>query len=202
MPLGVRVNLGPVFKGTAELRALADDMQDDMVALVTAVQAQTEERARVGAPVFRGILANSIQSLPPSVRIGGGATPIQRVEGIVQTTTPYAIVMEEGRRPGGPRPPFEPIHRWVQLQARRGKLGLPDVGGRKGQRTGRGGKFRTSKKDRTAAAIRGLAFMIQRSIGEKGIRGRFFMKKAADFARAELATGMRSLRDQWTSRRG
>lgn len=38
---------------------------------------------------------------------------------MVLNLTPYAAVIEFGRRPGAPGPPFQPIYEWVQ-----GKLGL------------------------------------------------------------------------------
>jgi hypothetical protein len=60
----------------------------------------------------------------------------------------YPSAMERGRQPGK-MPPVEALMRWVEL-----KLGVPE------------------------ADVRGVAFVIARSIARKGIQGRFFLAKA------------------------
>lgn len=62
---------------------------------------------------------------------------------LVANTTPYSGVIEYGRRRGAKAPPLEPIARWAQR-----KLGLP------------------------YARARGIAFVIARRIGERGLRPR------------------------------
>jgi hypothetical protein len=76
--------------------------------------------------------------------------------GEVYSPLVYAPVMEFGRRPGARMPPIDPIQRWV-----RRKLGL------------------------RSSEARGVAFVIARSIGRRGIPGAFFFRDAA--ARSEPA---------------
>ena len=63
----------------------------------------------------------------------------------------YGVYVESGRRPGAKQPPVNPILKWIEQRGI-----VPDEG--------------TSK--------RSLAFLIARSIGEKGIRPTPFMKAA------------------------
>lgn len=62
---------------------------------------------------------------------------------LVSNDRPYAGVIEYGRRAGARRPPSEPIARWAQR-----KLGLP------------------------YARAKGIAFVIAKRIGERGLRPR------------------------------
>lgn len=61
----------------------------------------------------------------------------------------YPVVMEFGRRPGAKMPPPQALERWVHLQ-----MGVP------------------------TEDAPGVAYVVARSIGRKGIKGRFFMRRA------------------------
>lgn len=61
----------------------------------------------------------------------------------------YPIVMETGRRAGRTAPPSSALERWVRI-----KLKVP------------------------AKRAKGVAFVIARKIGRRGIMGRFFLRKA------------------------
>ena len=61
----------------------------------------------------------------------------------------YPIVMETGRRAGRTMPPPAALERWVEI-----KLKVP------------------------AKRVKGVAFVIARKIGRRGIMGRFFLRKA------------------------
>ena len=80
----------------------------------------------------------------------------------VYATTPYAAIVEDGRRPGK-MPPIEPLVGWVK---------------RKGLVTGRGKKAQ--------ADARGAAFAIARAIAKRGIRGRKVFARASKKLRAEV----------------
>ena len=61
----------------------------------------------------------------------------------------YPIVMETGRRFGRKAPPSSALERWVRI-----RLGVPE------------------------RRVKGVAFVIARKIGRRGIVGRFFLRKA------------------------
>lgn len=69
----------------------------------------------------------------------------------------YPNVMEFGRKAGAQMPPPEALERWVRL-----KLGVP------------------------AGRVASVAFAVARSIGRKGIKGRFFMRKGLDASRTRI----------------
>jgi hypothetical protein len=81
---------------------------------------------------------------------------------------PYPAVMEFGRQPGR-MPPPEALERWVHL-----KLGVP------------------------ADKAPGVAFQVARSIGRKGIKGRFFMRRAFERSKAAIDGFFRSALDAIT----
>lgn len=197
MALRFKVGVSPEGrKAIADLKATPDRMRADMVELIETVQEQAVAEARGGAPVFRGILSNSIQADPPLVTPAGHG--VTTVLGIVQTITPYAEVQESGRKPGGRFPPISAIRRWVVLKVNRGDLQLTEVGEKKRQETGRGGRYKAYKADRKAAAIDGLAFVIARKIAKAGITGKHFMGRAATKAQKLLETGMDRLAEKWS----
>lgn len=140
-------------------RERPDQLQRELTAAVVTTAAAAQAEARAHAPVFMGTLANSIQLVGPQIRLDG---PRLVISESVESNQNYAIVMEEGRRPGGKMPPAEPIERWVELKARRGDLSL-------GERT-----------------VRSVAFVIRRKIARDGTPAHKFFAKAKTLARRIL----------------
>lgn len=68
----------------------------------------------------------------------------------------YPAVMEFGRKPGK-MPPPSALERWVKIV------------------------MRVPAKD-----VKGVAFVVARAIGKKGIKGRFYMKKGWDQSKAQV----------------
>lgn len=105
----------------AEAKAVVDSLtRDALQAALSYVAGQVAERA----PRNFGALAQSFQASPAGTT-GGieilGVSPQSQLVGRVFSSLPYAIVMEEGRRPGFPvsRAGIASIALWV-----RRKLGL------------------------------------------------------------------------------
>jgi hypothetical protein len=78
-------------------------------------------------------------------------SPFPNLVGSVGTPVEYGIVMEEGRKPGSRMPPVDAIKLWVVR-----KLGIPP------------------------AEADSVAFVIARSIGRKGIKGREYFKESLE----------------------
>jgi len=173
----IHVDASELTQLGALLQRAPDGLRQDLVGDVAATAGLAQGLAREGAPVFRGTLANGIHTTPIVVSGTGGGIEIS---GSVIATAPHSIVMEEGRRPGAPMPPLEPIRRWVELKVRRGDLFVQgDAYSTTTHRRRRSGRNRESQ-------IKGLAYVIARSIGRKGIRGRGFMRKASEKAQVFL----------------
>jgi len=81
----------------------------------------------------------------------------------------YPEVMEFGRKPGAKMPPPAALERWVQLQ-----LKVPK------------------------GLSKGVAFVVARSIGRKGIKGRRFMTKAVDATKVRVGMLLRHALQQFT----
>ena len=140
-------------------RETPEEIQRGMQQAVFTTSLAAQAEARAHAPVFMGTLSNSIQIVPPQVAVRGGAIVMT---GSVESSEPYAIVQEEGRRPGARMPPAAPIERWVELKGRRGDL---DLEGR---------------------SIRSVAYLIRRKIARKGTPGKGFFEKARKVAERVL----------------
>ena len=121
-----------------------------IISTMDRISGSASDVAKAAAPANTGLLKSSIQQVrrfrPPEF-VGG-----------ITTNVPYAIVMEEGRRPGKGFPPFDPttktfpaLARWVRLKGLRPK---------KGQ------------------TFKGLTFIIARKIARKGIKGRKYFLAA------------------------
>jgi len=92
-------------------------------------------------------------------------TPVEPY-GVVAVSPPadrYALVVEMGRTPGARMPPPEALITWVRQK-------LSTAIGAAATVTSKSGKTHRSKK-LAAAAERGLAFVVARSIGKKGFPG-------------------------------
>ena len=75
------------------------------------------------------------------------------IKGIVMSPLPYAIVMEKGRKAGATAPPTDAIRLWI-----------------------------TRKKGLRGREADSAAFLIARSIGEKGIKGRHMLEEGYEAA--------------------
>jgi len=116
------------------------------------------KQAQPHPAVDTGELANSVNT----TMIPGGA--------IVSVDAPHAPVMEYGRRAGSRMPPVDAIADWVR---RKGLAGAP-----------RAGKRSAASYE---SAIRGIAFVIARSIAQKGVVPRAFFRKAWDRSVSSMA---------------
>lgn len=90
-----------------------------------------------------------------------------------------AYIMEVGRRPGSRMPPVEALVPWVQ---RHGRVASSSLKTR---------KTRTRQIYNSAAEIRGVAYLIARSIAKKGIKARRYMQQAAEANNAKFVQRMR-----------
>ena len=149
---------------SASLMRAGDRLHDAQVAIATEgaelLEAETKRQIQADDLLFRRRLLNSIES---KVRDEG-----KTVSALTYSEEPYAIVMEDGRAPGGKQPPTDDMIPWVVK-----RIGVA------GARLS--GRARSSARNPGAVerAVRGLAFVVARSIARKGIRARKFFEKAA-----------------------
>lgn len=115
--------------------------------------------ARQEAPVFRGILRNSIDT---EVKDEGRLSIVGRVFSNLRSEV-YPAVMEAGRAPGS-FPPIEPLKRWAHL----------------------------------VLGDERLAYPVARAIARRGIKGRFFMKKAYDKNKTGILAHFKKALDEIT----
>lgn len=123
-------------------------------------------RISEAAPV--GVTGNLAQSF------GGGASggldvrgaTIETLEGRVFSSLPYAVVIDQGREPGRRPPPVDAIALWVER--------VLGIGG---------------------AETENVAYVIARSIGRKGIKGRQFVAEGVEKATPRLDQIFASLAD-------
>lgn len=195
----------------SQLSALGDvlklapaELQGDLARDVAETAAYAQGIAREGAPVFRGNLANGIHVEPVVVSTSENGISVR---GGVIATPAYAVVMEEGRRPGQPMPPLGPIERWVELKVKRGEMTLPASATKRRRRSKRSSGDEMadflredSAPSREQSKYRGLAFVIARSIGRKGIKGRHFMQAASVKGQAFLNEHVSRTVANWVSR--
>lgn len=191
MPSVRRIQLGPglsaVFAGKLfdldtprkALDHLVRGVTDAQTTVIAAIQ-DSGEHAKPYPLHDTGELLNSFAPTP--VQITG-----TQVEGVVGTQLPYALVMEEGRTPGKRPPPVGPIRLWAQrkfggaIRAVRGLAtarGFSDLGRR--------------------TVAEGLAFVIARSIGRKGIQARHFVRNALVAVDAEVRFILSSAVEDYT----
>lgn len=88
--------------------------------------------------------------------------------GGIETNLPYAIVQEEGRTPGEKAPPTFAIERWIT-------------------------RHRATFEFKGAKELRSLAFVVARSIGKKGFKGKFFFKAAEKAMRKKFSKQIKIL---------
>jgi len=148
----------------AATRGAAAGIQEAILLLERAVQekimAGRTER-HFGPSVVAGTLESSIVSEMSQA----GMNP----EGFVGVAPPadeYALVLEEGRTPGARMPPSDALLPWVMEKLGSGVEASTSVVEGKAKGKGQKAKGRDPEK-----AARGLAYVIARSIGEKGFPG-------------------------------
>lgn len=81
----------------------------------------------------------------------------------------YPSVMEFGRTPGATAPPWEALVRWVHLKQITGTYSV--------KANSKGYHHRQGSKDTQQQEDESAAFVIARSIGIKGIKGRHYMQQ-------------------------
>jgi hypothetical protein len=123
----------------------------DKIADKHLVSAMNDSVAKIEKPAIKGAPVGVSSRLRKSI----GSTVTETRSAIIGRVGSslrkeiYPRVMETGRRFGRKRPPISALVRWVEL------------------------KLRVPKK-----RARGVAFLVARKIGSRGIVGRFFMRKA------------------------
>lgn len=128
-----------------------------ITSVIAEVSAFAQAVAKKNAPADIGNLVNSIFTIPP--------TP-PKFKGGIQTNVPYALVMEDGRRPGR-FPPVDAMIAWVTRKRK-------DFGIKKSE-------------------IPSVAFLVGRAISRRGITGRKFFDKALKITTAKLPDFSRKL---------
>ena len=108
-----------------------------------------EGQVATRTPVNTGQLRSSITHQVTS--------PFPNLAGVVGSPLPYAIVMEEGRKPGAKMPPVDAIKLWVVR-----KLGIP------------------------AQEADSVAFLVARSIAKKGTKGRHMFKEGLEVSEPHI----------------
>jgi hypothetical protein len=131
---------------------------DEVVAWVEVAQKMPEMTEREAIVAMGKAVAEVERQVVPRTPVNVGAlraawsTRVSRgsqaIKGEIVNPKEYAIVMEKGRRPGARMPPVDAIQFWVTR------------------------KFGVSGKE-----ARSIAFVIARSIGRKGIKGKFMLEK-------------------------
>lgn len=130
---------------------------------VTYIQAEVQK----GTPVDMGILRGSIFT-----EIRGTAIP--DMTGIIASPLSYAGFVERGRKPGSKPPPVDALLTWVERHLQPHVLAVSI-------KTRRATKVMIG--DQKTKAIRGVAFLVARAIGKRGIKGKFMFRNAAQRGR-------------------
>lgn len=103
--------------------------------------------------------------------------------------SPYASIIENGRRPGSKMPPVDLIYKWVKRK-HIGEMHGPRQATGKARFNGRGVEARTKKLQNqrlTERQQRGIAFVIARAIGKRGQKGHFILAKTREFLDVKVA---------------
>ena len=132
-------------------------VSDAIFNIIVRISAFAQAIAKKEAPADIGNLRNSIFRIRPR--------PPQ-FKGGIQTNVGYALIMEDGRRPGT-FPPVGAITRWVSRKRK-------DFGIKKSE-------------------IRSVAFLVGRAISRRGIKGRKYFDKALKVTTAKLPEFSRKL---------
>jgi hypothetical protein len=104
------------------------------------------------APQFLGALSSGIEGhLTAAVGVVAAAE--------VTASVPYALVQDQGRRPGK-WPPKEPIRRWVELKIKRGQM--------------------------SEGEVESLTFLVRRKIGRHGTKGTHYIAKGMRAAKPAI----------------
>lgn len=135
--------------------------------------------AKMEAPANTGQLRNSILTFREDRGPAGVAAGIA-------TGLPYALAMEDGRRPGKGLPPAETkpggaLYRWVWLKRREFTTRIYPRKGVVASAVRRAGGRIAARRPSQERQVRTIAFLISRRIKERGIKGRKF------FAAAQVA---------------
>ncbi len=158
----IRVRI--VWGGLADPgQVIPAEVRKSVVELVAYLERETKKRTPIGVTeAGRGSIAGEVGE---TVRMG-------EVIGTVGSPLKHVAVINDGRRPGEKMPPSDSLELWV-----RRKIQI--------KRTHASGKVKTRKgvelqRAPTPKEARGIAFVIARAIGKKGIEGRKFFEKAVE----------------------
>ena len=149
--------------------------------LVVEAITETIPRSPIDTGLMRQGIGWEVDQERMSVRIGPQPPVYDRTS-----------VMELGRRPGARRPPFNAILDWVHRKQIALKFLMGRVRQQKKERLmeqkkGKGGaKLKFGKKAVRKEVEIDLAILIVRSIARKGIKGRFFFKRALALLKEQI----------------
>lgn len=149
----------PLFVPAQAKQVIATIQRETMLAALSELAGRVSEEA----PKNFGLLAQSFASMPATATGGiellSASRTTTMLEGRVFSSLPYAVVMEEGRRPNRPigRAGIAGIGLWV-----RRKLGL------------------------SGAEAQSATWAIATTISRKGLPGRFYAKAAFSKAQGRL----------------
>lgn len=162
----------------SEIRVTLPALYRDSELLPGLIRQGVEEGLAMAGEESRGIVTNAIRTAEPypaidtSLMVNGQVWELNVALGTREARVRLGpepivldrtVVMEHGRRPGGPRPPAEPLGRWAL---------------RKGLVTGFSRQGRRRRLANEDALARSMGFALARSIQRKGIRGRRFYAKS------------------------
>lgn len=196
----IKVDTSQLRDAGEVMKVAGAELRRDLETDVLATAAYAQGIAREASPIFRGSLVNSIQ-VDDLVRIDGSDVAVLRSG--ISSSLPHTSVQEDGRRPNRPFPPIGAIRRWVELKVRRGQMSLRplDDGTTANMRADAGPRRRRRGKRQTdASRIKGLAFVIARSIARKGIKGKRFMFRAGVAAQPYLEARVNATIEKWARR--
>ena len=174
-----RIDLSELRRLAADLEISTDEMLREVIDAVQRTSAKVTAEAHTGAPVFEGHLAGGIHAR--GVQISELPSGI-RIDDMVHATQPHSAVIEEGREPCGPMPPPEPIRRYVELLAKRGRINLAWTG-KKGN-----------------AAIDSATYFLRVAIARRGIAPRMFMDSAAKEGEVFLVAALDDVAERFRRR--
>ncbi|HEX8321031.1 hypothetical protein [Longimicrobium sp.] len=154
---------------------LVQNVSAGMHEAVALLEAATKRETPIGVTeAARGSIAGEVRM--------GQAIGVGLPAGVVGSPLKHVDVINTGRRPGQKPPPVEALELWVRRKVRIERVHA--TGKKAGQVKTRLGKRLVRAP--TVTEARGIAFVIARSIGAKGIEGRHFFEKAIEANTSQL----------------
>jgi len=128
-----------------------------------------------GAAVSTSTLIHSVFA-----EIRGEAANLHGIVAVNPPADTYALVVEEGRRPGAKMPPPDALILWIRKKWGQ-SIGVTATA------IGKEWKHRGTRRQAVQSAERSLAWILARSIGHKGFPGVHMFRKAFEMHRQNVA---------------